>query len=206
MIDEALNFLTTEINTYLQLKNAPVSANSPEIVLTNVAAEDGNWAIPPRTLGLSLINIEEERVFKDQQTAFRNPAGDIEHYNPEIKLNLYILICANFAAGDAGGTPNATGIYSEGLKQLSYVISFFQGKNVFTPDNSPMLNVNADLKKLVVELFSYSFEQQYNFWNVVGAKYLPSVLYKVRMVVYQEKALLDQQQPVTSIDITTAQN
>lgn len=206
MISEALEFLTNEINVYLNLKNTPVTGTVPEIVLTNVAAEDGNWAIPPRTLGLSLINIEEERVFKDQQTAFRNVNGDIEHYNPEIKLNLYILISANFAAGDAGGGTNSTGIYSEGLKQLSYVISFFQGKNVFTPDNSPTLNAHADLKKLVVELYSYSFEQQYNFWTVVGAKYLPSVLYKVRLVVYQEKRLLDQQQPITSLDITTSQN
>jgi hypothetical protein len=206
MISEALKFLTDEINAYLVLKNDPQSATSPEIVLTNVAAEDGTWAIPARTLGLSLINIEEERVFKDQQTAFRNAAGDIEHYNPEIKLNLYILISANFASGEAGGGTNATGIYSEGLKQLSHVISFFQGKNVFTPDNSPNLNAEADLRKLVVDLFSYSFEQQYNFWNVVGAKYLPSVLYKVRLVVYQEKRLLDQQVPVTTLDITTTQN
>ncbi len=204
MIDNALKFLTDEINAYLVLKNEPVSATSPEIVLTNVAAEDGNWAIPPKTLGLSLINIEEERVFKEQQTAFRNSAGQIEHYNPNIKLNLYILISANFAAGDAGGNTNTTGVYREGLKQLSYVISFFQGKYVFTTDNSPTLP--AELKKLVVELYSYSFEQQYNFWSVVGAKYLPSVLYKVRMLVYQEKALLDQQQPITTLDITTTQN
>jgi hypothetical protein len=53
-------------------------------------------------------------------------------------------------------------------------------------------------------LYSSSFEQQYNFWNVVGAKYLPSVLYKVRMLTYQEKRLLDSQQPITRIDITTS--
>lgn len=204
MIGEALEFLTDEINAYLMQKNMPVSGTAPEIVLTNVAAEDGNWAIPPKTLGLSLINIEEERVFKEQKSTFRNENGDIEHYNPEIKLNLYILVSANFASGEAGGSTNTTGVYGEGLKQLSYVISFFQGKNVFLPDNSP--NLPTILKKLVVELHSYSFEQQYNFWSVVGAKYLPSVLYKVRMLVYQEKRLLDQQQPVTSMDITTSQS
>lgn len=204
MIDTALKFLTDEINAYLLLKNEPVNAAAPEIVLTNVAAEDGNWAIPPKTLGLSLINIEEERVFKEQQTAFRNPEGAIEHYNPNIKLNLYILITANFAAGDAGGNTNTTGIYREGLKQLSYVIGFFQGKYVFTPDNSPTLP--PQLKKLVIELYSNSFEQQYNFWSVIGAKYLPSVLYKVRMLVYQEKALLDQQQPITTVDLDLTQS
>lgn len=204
MIDEALKFLTDEINFYLLQRNEPMSVTAPEIVLTNVASEDGNWAIPPRTLGLSLINIEEERVFKDQQSSYRNLEGDIEHYNPNIKLNLYILISANFAAGDLGGSTNTTGVYAEGLKQLSYVISFFQGKNVFTPDNSPGLM--PSLQKLVVELYSSSFEQQYNFWTVVGAKYLPSVLYKVRMLTYQEKRLVDQQQPITNIDISTSGN
>lgn len=204
MIDLALDFLTNEVNAYLVQKNLPSLAPVPEIVLTNVAAEDGNWAIPPRTLGLSLINIEEDRVNKDQQTAFRTPQGEIEHYNPEIKLNLYILISANFASGDPSGNANATGIYAEGLKQLSYVISFFQGKSVFTTDNSPMLDLS--IKKLIVELYSSSFEQQYNFWNVVGAKYLPSVLYRVRMLTYQEKRVLDQQQPITNIDIQTSGN
>lgn len=204
MIDQALEFLTKEINAYLVQKNEPVSGTAPEIVLTNVAAEDGNWAIPPRTLGLSLINIEEDRINKDQRSSFRNENGDIEHYNPEIKLNLYVLVSANFASGDAGGSANTTGVYGEGLKQLSYVISFFQGKNVFTTDNSPLLD--AGIQKLIVELYSSSFEQQYNFWTVVGAKYLPSVLYRVRMLVYQEKRLLDQQQPITTLDLQTSGN
>jgi hypothetical protein len=201
MIDDALSFLTNEINAYLLQKNEPLSATAPEIVLTNVAAEDGNWAIPPRTLGLSLINIEEDRVNKEQVTTFRNANNDVEHYNAEIKLNLYILVSANFAAGDAGGSTNTTGIYAEGLKQLSYVISFLQGKYVFTTDNSPTLS--PSIKKLIVELYSSSFEQQYNFWTVVGAKYLPSVLYRVRMLSYQEKNVLDQQQPITNIDLQT---
>ena len=195
MIREAMTFLTDEVNNYITLRaGAPI--NGSWIVLSNVAKQSGDWAIPNNNLGMSLINIEEERVFKDQQTAFRNVNGDIEHYNPEIKLNLYVLISANFTSGDTDGTNTE---YEEGLKQLSYVISMFQGKNVFTTDNSPGLD--ASIRKLVVELYSYSFEQQYNFWTVIGAKYLPSVLYRVRMLTFQEKRILDQQTPITAIDI-----
>lgn len=205
MIDRALEFLTQEINTYLLQKSGPSGSSlANEIVLTNVADESGKWAIPDRTLGLSLINIEEERTFKDQQSVYRNLNGDIEHYNPEIKLNLYVLVSANFCVGESGGTDNTSnfsGLYAEGLKQLSYVISFFQGKNVFTVDNSPGLD--PEIKKLVVELHSYSFEQQYNFWNVVGAKYLPSALYRVRVLTYQEKRLLDQQDPIVNISVSS---
>jgi hypothetical protein len=196
MIDKALRFLTDEMNAYLDLQNGNPAGESL-IVLTNVADDSsGGWAIPPQKLGVSLINIEEEKVFKDQQTQFRNSAGEFEQYNPEIKLNLYMLVCANFVS------ENGDDKYEQGLKQLSRIVGFFQGKNVFTPDSSPAMDAN--LKKLIVELYSYTFEQQYNFWTILGAKYLPSVLYKVRLLAYQEKRLQNQNEPITSIFLNTS--
>lgn len=197
MIDKALDFLTKEIDKYLTLQVGTPTSGS-WIVLSNVATESGNWAIPNDTLGLSLINIEEERVFKDQQTSFRDQYGKIQHYNPDIKLNLYVLITARFVNADGAGGANAGLQYMEGLKRLSHVVSLFQSKNVFTADNSPTLP--SQLQKLVVELYSYSFEQQYNFWAVIGAKYLPSVLYRVRMVTFQEAKPLDSQIPITEVE------
>ena len=194
MIKEALDFIRGELELYLELANQPVIPSGGFIVLTNVAKENGNWAIPNDKIGMSLINIEEERVFKDQQFLHQNTSGDYEMYNPELKLNLYVLFCARYVDGDGEGAN-----YPEGLKQISNVISFFQGKYVFTPDNSPAMP--AGLQKLIVDLYSYTFEQQYNFWNILGAKYLPSVLYKVRMITYQEKRLLNQNQAVGLLDI-----
>lgn len=193
MINKALEVLRDELEIYLKLVNSVVPPDG-FIVLSNVAKQNGEWAIPEDKLGMSLINIEEERIFKEQKFNFRNDAGDYEKYNPEIKLNLYVLFCANFV--NTSSDIN----YQEGLKQLSNVISCFQGKNVFVPDNTP--GMPAELKKLIVELYSYTFEQQYNFWSILGAKYLPSVLYRVRLVSYQEKRLLNQGAPITQMDIT----
>lgn len=198
MINEALKFLKDEINLYLDIKNGG-SSNEKLIVLSNVALGSGDWAIPSQKLGVSLINVEEEKVFKDQQTVFRNTSGEYEKYNPEIKLNLYMLVCANYV-NDPQITDDDK--YEQGLTQLSNVISFFQGKNVFTPENSTALS-NTSLKKLVVELYSYSFEQQYNFWSILGAKYLPSVLYKIRLIAFQEKQIQSQSEPITSFQIKT---
>jgi hypothetical protein len=193
MIDKALKFLTDEMNSYLDLQNGNPPGESL-IVLTNVANADGTWAIPDKKLGVSLINIEEERVFKDQQSEFRNINGDYEKYNPEIKLNLYMLICSHWVS-----TQTDPLAYEDGLKQLSRIVSFFQGKNVFTPDNSP--SMDPALQKLVVDLYSYSFEQQYNFWSILGAKYLPSALYKVRLLAYQEKRVQNQNEAITSFSL-----
>jgi hypothetical protein len=171
------------------------------VFLTSVATEGGGVVIPDKSVGVSLINIEEDRVYKDQKTTIINQQGNVEHLNPEIKLNLYVLISANFQNNDENDSSDD---YVEGLKQLSFIISFFQARNVFTPENSPKLaDYDPNLKKLVVELYSYSFEQLYNFWSVVGAKYLPSVLYKVRMITFQEREFFDSTIPIEKIGINS---
>lgn len=196
MIDTALNFLRNEVEQYLELVCGNTVNGDGFIVLSNVASKDGDWAIPSNKIGMSLINIEEERILKDQVFEHRNSEGVYERYNPSIKLNLYVLFCANFV-----NSTDHTSTYGEGLKQLSHVISCFQGKNVFTPDNSP--GMDPVLQKLIVDIYSYSFEQQYNFWSILGAKYLPSVLYKVRLVTYQERVVESQNVPITDMEITT---
>lgn len=201
MIDAALSFLSDELNEFLKIKS-----NDPDttrIILSNVAISSGAGSgvgIPDNHLGMSLINIEEERVFKDQRTAFINSDGLTEHMNPDLRLNLYILISANYQDSIASGSSED---YKEGLKQLSYVISFFQSKNVFTNDNSPTL-ADSSIQKLIIELYSYNFEQLNNFWSVLGTHYLPSVLYKVRVITFQEQALQDTALPIEKININTS--
>lgn len=199
MIHSALEFLTQELNAFIKLKvGDPLTAR---IYLSGVTNEQG-IAIPDQSLGLSLINIEEERTNKEQQSRYINSAGKMEKRNPEIQLNLYVLITANFQNKLAN---NSSDDYVEGLKQLSYAIAFFQSKNVFTPENSPALSgSDPNLSKIVVELYSYSFEQLYNFWSVVGAKYLPSVLYKVKTLRIQENAIQESGEPIEQIFLTSS--
>ncbi len=199
MIHTCLSFLTNELNEYLKVRTG--SPTVDRVFLTSVATEGGGVVIPDKSVGVSLINIEEDRVYKDQKSTVINSFGNVERLNPEIKLNLYVLISANFQNTNE---QDSSDDYVEGLKQLSYIISFFQAKNVFTPENSPKLaEYDPNLKKLVVELYSYSFEQLYNFWSVVGTKYLPSVLYKVRMLTFQEREFFDTNAPIEKIGINS---
>ena len=198
MIYSALEFLTQELNSFIKLKvGDPVG---DRIVLSSVTNETG-IIIPDKSLGLSLINIEEERTIKEQRSTYINAVGKTEKRNPEIQLNLYVLITANFQNKKANDSSDD---YVEGLKQLGYAISFFQSKNVFTKENSPALaGKDSSLTKIVVELYSYSFEQLYNFWTVVGAKYLPSVLYKVKTIRIQENQLLESGDPIEKIHLNS---
>jgi hypothetical protein len=185
MIDKALKFLQTEIGKYLEkikLKNP----SEEKVHLKSLVEYDGNIAIPPNSLGISLINIEEERVVKSQNSVLRTSEGHISHINPEIKLNLYILISAYFND------------YATGLEYLSGAVRFFQGTNVFTHQNTPSLD--PSIQKLIIELYTLNFEQQNHLWGSLGAKYLPSVVYKVRMIVIQEALKADEQSPITIIN------
>lgn len=199
MIHTCLSFLTNELNEYLKVRTG--SPTVDRVFLTSVATEGGGVVIPDKSVGVSLINIEEDRVYKDQKSTVINSFGNVERLNPEIKLNLYVLISANF---QNTSEEDSSDDYVEGLKQLSFIISFFQARNVFTPENSPKLaEYDPNLKKLVVELYSYSFEQLYNFWSVVGTKYLPSVLYKIRMLTFQEREFFDSNAPIEKIAINS---
>lgn len=197
MIHTSLSFLTNELNEHLKLRTGTPDVD--RIFLTSVATESNGIVIPDRSLGMSLINIEEERAYKDQKASVINNEGIVEYRNPEINLNLYVLISANFQDKIENDSSDD---YVEGLKQLSYIISFFQAKNVFTQENSPSLaSYDQNIQKLVVVLYSYSFEQLYNFWSVVGARYLPSVLYRISLLSFQAKDIYETSVPIEKVRI-----
>ena len=100
--------------------------------------------------------------------------------NLPIHLNLYLMFASYFSGSN----------YQEGLKFLSKTINYFQGQSVFDHQNSPGLDRNID--KLVLDIQNLSIDELSNLWGILSGKYLPSVLYKVRMVSYDENAVKGQ--------------
>ena len=184
VIDQALSILADGIREYLG-RLPDFTLDAQEVVrVCNVVKPDGSLDIPVDALGVCLVNVEEERVLKTQQALQTNAdRSRLAHVNPEIKLNLFVLIAANFAT------------YVTGLKYLSGAIRFFQSRSYFTPQNTPAMD--AGLEKLVMELYTLDFEQQNHLWGALGAKYLPSVLYKVRLISIDAQTAIDDQQPIT---------
>lgn len=170
MIDKALAVIASQINAFLD-RLPELSHLDHKIKLSHVVNADGT-AILDKPLGLCLVNVEEERVLKAQVATRLSSDGNVVAVNPEIKLNLFVLVSANFDD------------YSTGLVYLSGVIRFFQSTNVFTHQNVP--DMDDKIERLSIDLHTLSFEQQNHLWGSIGAKYLPSVLYKIRMISIQE--------------------
>lgn len=179
MIDKALKFITEEVNNYLLTKLS--FSGSSKIVLDNIARlQDGGNGGNSNKIILSLVNIEEDRISKNPDNFYKTDDNKVVYKNAPVHLNLYCLFAYNHGENDSESTNH----YEEALLYISYVIRFFQHRNVFTASNAPALD--AGIEKLLMELHSLGFEQLNHLWAVLGGKYLPSVLYKMRLVVIDE--------------------
>lgn len=182
MIGEALNLITQELNLFLGRKE-PTYRNANTAILSDLVNQAGELIIttdenePRDNLIVTLIHVEEETIGKSQLPYIRNLDQSITIVNPEIKLNLYVLFSAfsNMQESER---------YQNCLRLIDYVIRFFQSKSVFNHQNTP--NLSQDIEKLILELTSITFEQQNYLWGTLGAKYMPSVLYKLRLLTIRE--------------------
>lgn len=188
MLDAAVTFLASEVNAYFRKRG--VLAQAEDMVLPCMLVNDkGEWVLPEQKIGLTLINIEEERVLREQVPERVYLDGSHVVLQPMLKLNLTILFAARFA-------PNQEG-YKKALSFLSHVLTFFQSHPTFSADSNPGLD--SHIAKLNLELLSPTPEQLNQTWAYLGSKYLPSAIYRVRMVTLQDIEPAAVSKPVTTI-------
>ena len=155
--------------------------------MSKLVDDAGKYAFE-NSIAASIINIEEDRVFKSQTPDRIYTNGQHIVLEPELKLNLHVIFAANFDVKN----------YDQALKYISYVLTFFQSHSAFTSVEYPALD--PSIEKLTIELQSLSYEQLNQVWAFIGAKQLPSVIYKVRMVSLQSIAPTLIQPPIVEIN------
>ncbi|HEX6427023.1 MAG TPA: DUF4255 domain-containing protein [Niastella sp.] len=173
MINESLQFIADELNKYLVLKMGPTT-EPPRLVLGNVSRlfdGDAAAALLVNKVIMSMVNVEEDRIAKQQENFVRTDIST-RYKSPPLYVNLYVLFSANRSG------------YSDSLQHLSYIMQFFQFQHVFTPITHPALDTR--IQKVIVDLCTLNFEQVNHLWSTLGGKYIPSVLYKVRQLTIDE--------------------
>ena len=73
--------------------------------------------------------------------------------------------------------------YNETLKFINATILFFQANPFFNANSTS--SFPAELGKLEYEIERISYHEMHNLWSAMGAKYQPSVIYKLRLVTLQ---------------------
>lgn len=175
MIADALIFLKNQLNAFLTIQSEEElgSAQGDKVVFIDGEQMDP-VSFKPQAVSALLINVEEENVLRPaDRFVARSSDGTVDRVEPEIRLNLYVLFAARFKK------------YEKGLRQLSRIISYFQSYRHFDRQGFPELSGRID--HLVVELTTLPFSEQNEIWSALRTTYLPSVLYRVKMLVFRHE-------------------
>ncbi|HSD13518.1 MAG TPA: DUF4255 domain-containing protein [Flavobacterium sp.] len=160
------------------------------IELTNIATlNDGDqFLLNKSTIILSLVNIEEEKILRNHSLYKEYPGNGntVEKYKkPTQNLILSLLFTSYVRNQDS---------YSEGLDKLEYIIKCLQHNNVFYYDDLNLLEQtevteiqSKSMNKLILDLVSLKSDQLNQMWSYLGSRYMPSVLYTMKMIAVQNE-------------------
>jgi hypothetical protein len=185
MIDKTLNFLLGELNAFL---GTLFPASEPHAVLSALALPDGS--IPPgieNKIVLTMLNLERDTLAHTTGATTRSETGESVRMSFPLHLNVYVLLSASFSSN-----------YAEALRFLSSALGYLQSKPVFSPQNSAAFP--RGLERLTLEMVSLNMQDLQNVWASVGAKYMPSVLYKARIVTIQDAWIAERVPVISSTD------
>jgi hypothetical protein len=177
MIDVAINHVSSEINQHLK---RVYDLNEDVVVVSNILEQDGTVAAHVNNkIIVSLVNIEKDTAPVQLHNVSSTSVRTLTRNQP-IHFNLYLMFASYFSGSN----------YQEGLKFISNVVNYFQGKNVFDRQNSP--DLDRRIEKLILDIENLDLNDLSNLWGILSGKYLPSVLYKVRMVTIDADVVIDQ--------------
>lgn len=179
MIHQVLSVVVSELNAYLK---RAVADPEDRIILSQLVDQSGGLAFSGSNHVIcTLTAIEQDRSNINQKM----PRAILK--NPPLYINLYVLFSAHFP-----------GNYGEALKFVSLIIAYFQGKQVFTLQNTPGLPEGVD--KLSIEFNNLNQHEQNQLWSAIGAKLMPSISMKVRMLAITRDQILAETPIITGIN------
>ncbi len=188
MIYEVIKILTEQVQEYI---GSPITMGNVALI---EAQNESGTNIENRTLA-TLINLSEEGTMKNFPNT-RVVGNRVEKSNPIVNLNLFVLFSSS------------KNQYDQALKDISKIIEFFQGKQLFTQSNTVFNRNNVDFQdidnfRFTVDLYTPTFEELNYIWGSLGGKQIPSVLYKLTLVQIERKAVNTQVGMVSETTVKT---
>ena len=173
MLDAAIGLIAAQLNQALR---GAFQLSEDLVVVTNLVDVNGSApAGATNKLVIFLANIERETVVAAQGMRAAVAGGDrdaVAQTSAAVHLNLMLMFAANF-----GGSK-----YTEALKFISATIAFFQGRALFDHHNSP--DLDPRIERLVLDIENLDVAELSNLWGILGGKYVPSILYRMRMISF----------------------
>lgn len=149
-----------------------------KVVLSNLIDPSGNPAPDTKDkIVMMLANVVQETTISTYNAARRTDDGDFAIKSPPIYINLYVFFYMNMSGRN----------YDQALGALTATISFFQQNPNFDKQNLPDLNPTID--RLTFEFASLDPLELNHVLGQFGVSYMPSVMYKVRLLPFDGSAV-----------------
>jgi hypothetical protein len=162
MIYEVLQTLTDNLNIYFRTK---LKIQEDKAELSAIVNQDGSIALQSENKVLvTLLNIEREPFSASGQIVGRQ----------KLSLNLLVIFSCHFSNSN----------YSEGIRFLDLIITYFEENYTLEAQN-----IYDGNNKIKIEIETYNIDKVHNIWATIGAKYLPSVVYKLRMLIVDSNSI-----------------
>lgn len=198
MLSHALTIVINELDRHL---TSIYGGAASQVKLGNIAEGVGTTspgAVPRDVIGVSMVNIREEKALKNVPHYVRDDSAmTVRYQNPPLYLNFQILLVATHSN------------YANALLLLSRALQFFQYRNLFTQDSvaPASLTTNAPSNpldqlasfRIGFDLCSPTMEEVNNLWTTLGGKQYPFALYALRVVEMQFKATESESGLITEV-------
>ncbi len=173
VLQSTLELLRARLEAALQVA-AP--SGEPWVKLTNPVGQDGQVAVGARDkIVMTLVGLETDTSVTSRPAAHPTPAP--------LNVNISLLFVANFTDSN----------YPTGLDMLAHVVSFFHATPVFTRALLPGL---ADgIENFQLEFVNLDLAQTHRLTAMLGIKYLPMALYKLRTLPFGSDAAAPRRRP-----------
>lgn len=167
--------------------------------VVNIATlSDGDEFLEQKSsITLSIVNIQEDKTLKNQ-SIYQKKTDDntIDKYAHPAKFLIFSILFASYNIDQSK--------YLEGIGKLQTVIDFFQQNNSFFYKISGA-NINEvitfpeyaqksdtekeDYSKITIMSVSLNIDQTNQMWSYLGSRYMPSVLYEMRILPIQKNEI-----------------
>jgi hypothetical protein len=177
-IDTTLELIRQKLNEFFSNTDP---REEDWVILSNVVDHEGHTFEPAKDkVVMFLANIQHETTISTYNRTVPVKGDQYAIVAPALYIDLFVVFFANFYNKN----------YPEGLGMISRTISFFQQNPWFTHDNLPGLDRVID--KLTFEMTNLEVTGLNYLMGLMGAKYLPSAFYKVRMIPFAGEAIQGQ--------------
>jgi hypothetical protein len=148
------------------------------VALTNPVDPDGRVSESARNkLVMALVGLQSDKTIGTFPGPVPASGDQYAIVSAPLNVNAFVLFVANFSESN----------YPTGLGMLSRTIGFFQQNPVFTHDRLPGLAREID--RIALDFVSLDLTQTNHLMGMLGLKYLPSALYRLRMLPFASGAI-----------------